>query len=139
MSLERFAFKLNLAPLHVADVQPKAISLNVSSPEKLSLRLLDPTRYRPGIINMFLSEWDRFDAVYDAKIGVLSYRLDRPLTRPMNRLSVAAKEREGGIPPCFRGFIFSHTLNWPKSERGADLPSPVKSVCGAFRTLRRHI
>ena len=111
MSLERFAFKLNLAPLHVADVQPKAISLNVSSPEKLSLRLLDPPRYRPGIINMFLSEWGRFDAVYDAKIGVLSYRLDRPLTRPMNRLIVTAKEREGGHVTMFSRLYF---LTYPE-------------------------
>ena len=101
MSLERFTFKLNLAPLHVANVQPEAISLNVSSPEKLSLRLLDPTRYRPGIINMFLSKWDRVDAVYDAKTGVLSYHPDRPLTRPMNRLIVTAKGREWGHSPTF--------------------------------------
>ena len=96
MSLERFTFKLNLALLNVADVQPEAISLYVSSPEKLSLRLLDMTRYQPGIINMFLSEWDRVDAVYDAKTGVLSYRPERPSIRPMNRLIVTAKEREGG-------------------------------------------
>ena len=106
MSLERFAFKLNLAPLHVADVQPKAISLNVSSPEKLSLRLLDPPRYRPGIINMFLSEWDRVDPVYDAKTGVLSFHPDLPLTRPMNRLIVTAKEREGGHFSMFSRLYF---------------------------------
>ena len=112
MSLERFTFKLNLAPLHVADVQPEAISLNVSSPEKLSLRLLDPTRYRPGIINMFLSEWDRVDAVYDAKTGVLSYRPDRPLTRPMNRLIVTAKEREGGHFSMFSRLYFRPYPEW---------------------------
>ena len=106
MSLERFTFKLNLASLHVADVQPEAISLYVSSPEKLSLRLLDMTRYRPGIINMFLSEWDRVDAVYDAKTGVLSYRPERPSIRPMNRLIVTAKEREGGHVTMFSRLYF---------------------------------
>lgn len=106
MSLERFTFKLNLASLHVADVQPEAISLYVSSPEKLSLRLLDMTRYRPCIINMFLSEWDRVDAVYDAKTGVLSYRPERPSIRPMNRLIVTAKEREGGHVTMFSRLYF---------------------------------
>ena len=96
MSQERFAFKLNLAPLHVADLQPSAISLALNPPGRIALRLLQPARYRPGIINMFISEWDRVEAVYDAKTGVLSYRPDQPLTRPLNRLIITAKERESG-------------------------------------------
>lgn len=106
MDIERFAFKLNLAPLHVADVQPGEVSLSANPPERFALRLLEPQYYRPGIINMFISEWDRVEAVYNAKTGVLSYAPDRPLTRPMNRLIVTARERDGGGFSMFSRLYF---------------------------------
>ena len=106
MDLERFVFKLNLAPLHVADVQPAAISLSANPPEKISLRLLNSKRYRPGIINMFVSEWDRVEAVYDAKTGVLSYLPDRAFTRSLNRLIVTARERDSKHYSMFSRLYF---------------------------------
>ena len=43
---------------------------------------------------MFVSEWYRVEAVYDAKIGVLFYLADSAFIRSLNRLIVTAKERD---------------------------------------------
>jgi len=115
LDMERFAFKLDLAPLHVAEVEPDDFRLEFNPPEQFSLRLLAPERYRPGIINMFISEWDRVEAQYEAKTGILSYRPDRPLTRSLNRLIVTAREREGG-----RFSIYSRLYLEPFPESGEE-------------------
>ncbi len=106
LDVERFVFKLNLAPLHVADVQPAEVDLKRNPPSAFSLRLLEPQRYRPGIINMFLSEWDRLAAQYDAKTGVLTFVVQDTLTRPMNRLIVTARERDSGHFSMFSRLYF---------------------------------
>ena len=96
LDMDRFVFKLNTGPLHVVDVEPDAIELAQNPPEEFSMRLLDPKRYRPGVINMFVSEWGRVDAQFDRGTGVFSYRCSTALTRPMNRLIVTAREKESG-------------------------------------------
>ena len=96
LDMDRFVFKLNTAPLHVADVEPNPVELERNPPDEFSLRLLDPTRYRPGVINMFVSEMGRVEATFDRGSGVFSYRCSTALTRPMNRLIVTAQERESG-------------------------------------------
>ena len=96
LDMDRFVFKLNTAPLHVVDVEPNAVELAQNPPEGFSMRLLDPKRYRPGVINMFVSEWGRVDAQFDRGTGVFSYRCSTALTRPMNRLIVTAREKESG-------------------------------------------
>ena len=80
----------------MADVEPDAVELTQNPPEGFSVRLLDPKRYRPGVINMFVSEWGRLDAQFDRGRGVFSYRCSTALTRPMNRLIVTAREKESG-------------------------------------------
>ena len=95
LDMERFVFKLNLSPLHVAEAVPDQGFLAADPPDSFAVYLLEPERYRPGIINMFVSEWGQVEAVYDRESGCLSFRPDRPLTRPVNRLIVTAREREG--------------------------------------------
>ena len=90
----------------MADVQSAGISLSANPPAKISLRLLDSKRYRPVIINMFVSEWDRVEAVYDAKTGVLSYLPDRAFTRSLNRLIVTARERDSKHYSMFSRLYF---------------------------------
>lgn len=116
LDMERFVFKLNLAPLHVADLTPAEVDLVHNPPASFALRLLEPQRYRPGIINMFLSEWGRVEAQYDAETGVLSYSTDTVLTRPMNRLIVTAREREGGLFSMFSRLYFRPFVELGGSE-----------------------
>jgi peptidoglycan/xylan/chitin deacetylase (PgdA/CDA1 family) len=106
LDMERFVFKLNLAPLHVVDLAPQAIDLEQNPPASFSLRLAEPQRYRPGIINMFLSEWGRLEAQYDAATGVLSHSNSDTLMRPMNRLIVTAREKDGGHFSMFSRLYF---------------------------------
>lgn len=106
LDMNRFVFKLNTAPLHVADVVPNAVELALNPPGEFALRLLDPKRYRPGVINMFISEWGRVGAHFDQGTGVFSYRCSTALTRPMNRLIVTARERESGHFSMFSRLYF---------------------------------
>ncbi len=106
LDMERFVYKLNLAPLHVADLMPEEVDLRHNPPASFSLRLVEPQRYRPGIVNMFLSEWGRVAAQYDAATGVLSYAAVDTLTRPMNRLIVTAREKESGHFSMFSRLYF---------------------------------
>ena len=96
LDMERFAYKLNLAPLHVEEVEPGMGFLEANPPARFALRLKEPKRYRPGVINMFISEWGQVPAEYDAESGLLSFRPEQPLTRPLNRVIVTARERDGG-------------------------------------------
>ena len=116
LDMERFAFKLNLAPLHIADLAPAEVDLQHNTPASFSLRLLEKQRYRPGIINMFLSEWGRVEAQYDAETGVLSYDNADTLTRPMNRLIVTAREKEGGHFSMFSRLYFRPFVELGGSE-----------------------
>lgn len=115
MDLERFAYKLNLAPLHVEDVEPGMDFLDENPPARFSLRLEEPQRYRPGGINMFISEWERVPARYDAESGFLFFQPEQPLTRPLNRLIVTAREREGS---SFS--MFSRLYARPFAELGGE-------------------
>jgi len=112
-TMERFAFKLNLAPLHVADVTPQSGFLEKNPPAEFSLRLEEPERYRPGGINAFISEWDRVETEYDPKTGRLIFRPENPLTRPFNRLIVTAREREGGHFSMFSRLYFRPFVELP--------------------------
>jgi peptidoglycan/xylan/chitin deacetylase (PgdA/CDA1 family) len=94
LDMERFVFKLNLAPLHVAEVVPGVGFLEQNPPASFALRLLEKERYRPGLINMFISERSRVEATYDSPSGRFSWRPDQPLTRPANRLIITAQERD---------------------------------------------
>lgn len=106
MTMERFTFKLNLAPLHVADVAPESGFLGENPPAEFSLRLEEPERYRPGGINAFISEWDRVESVYEPETGRLVFRPERALSRPFNRLIVTARERESGHFSMFSRLYF---------------------------------
>jgi len=106
MSMERFIFKLNLAPLHVVDATPDGGFLKENPPAEFALRLKDPERYRPGGVNAFISEWDRVEAEYEGKTGRLVFRPETPLSRPFNRLIVTARERESGHFSMFSRLYF---------------------------------
>lgn len=94
LDMERFIFKLNLAPLHVAEVEPGQGFLGQNPPASFALRILEKERYRPGIINMFISEWSRVEASYEGSSGRLFFLPEKPLTRPTNRLIITARERD---------------------------------------------
>ena len=65
---------------------------------------------------MFLSEWGRVEAQYDAETGVLSYDNADTLTRPMNRLIVTAREKEGGHFSMFSRLYFRPFVELGGSE-----------------------
>ncbi len=123
MNMERFAFKLNLAPLHVEDMQPQAVELERDGAPFFSLRLAQPERYRPGIINMFISELGRVDADFDRASGVLSYRCSTALTRPMNRLIVTAREKGSAHFSMFSRLYFLPFAQLGGAEVPADQSS----------------
>ncbi len=123
MDMERFAFKLNLAPLHVEDVQPQVVELEHGAAPSFSLRLAQPERYRPGIINMFVSELGRVEADFDRASGVLSYRCTTALARPMNRLIVTAREKESEHFSMFSRLYFLPFTQLGGVEESAVQPS----------------
>ncbi len=96
MTMERFASKLEMPPLHVLEVEPEWGYMEQNPPPVFSLRLEEPERYEPGIVNMFISEWGRVEATFDPGSGRISFRPERPLTRPFNRMIVTAQERDSG-------------------------------------------
>jgi peptidoglycan/xylan/chitin deacetylase (PgdA/CDA1 family) len=101
MDLERFAYKLSLSPLHVDGVEPRGGFLAQNPPGAFALRLREPERYRPGVVNMFISEWGRVPAVYRPEDGWISFSPDSALTRPCNRVIVTARERGSGAYSMF--------------------------------------
>ena len=101
LDMKRFIFKLNLAPLHVAEVVPGQGFLRQNPPASFAVRILEKERYRTGIINMFISEWSRVEASYEDSSGCLFFLPEMPLTRPTNRLVITARERESGHFPMF--------------------------------------
>lgn len=106
LDMDRFVFKLNTAPLHVAEVVPSAVEFQKNPPGRFSLRLLAPERYRPGVVNMFISEMGRVEAEYDRHMGVFSYRCTTAFKRPMNRLIITAREKESGHFSMFSRLFF---------------------------------
>lgn len=91
-----FVYRLSLSPLHVTDVHPPHGLLQSNPPVHFGVRLLDPTRYHGGQVNMFVSELGRVDAAYDAATGALRFVSTAPLGRKMNRLIVTARDRRTG-------------------------------------------
>jgi len=72
---------------------PAAGLLPARAPGEIAIRLRHPERYRPGQVNLFLSELGRLDAHYDPTTGWLRARIDRPLTRPTNRITASARRK----------------------------------------------
>lgn len=96
MTAERFVEKLQFAPLRLTSVSPTGIFLDQNPPGEFAAQLAEPARYDPGVVNMFVSEWGRLEAAYDVGTGRISHRPRGPLTRPVNRLIVTARERFSG-------------------------------------------
>lgn len=96
MTMERFVEKLRYTPLRLASRTPLGIFLTQNPPAELAVQLAEPERYDPGVVNMFVSEWERVESRYDPGTGGLSFRPQRPLTRPVNRVIVTARERRTG-------------------------------------------
>ena len=96
MTMERFAFKLSLAPLHTSEVVPGWGFMERNPPSVFSLRLEEPERYDPGVVNMFVSELGRVEATYDPKTGRMSFQPEQPLSRSLSRPIVTARERDSG-------------------------------------------
>ncbi len=106
LDMPRFIYKLNLAPLHLSETAPGLDFLPRNPPDSLAVRLADPRRYNPGVVNMFVSEWGRVDAAYDAQTGHLVFRPQKEMTRAGNRLIVTARELDGGHYSMFSRFYF---------------------------------
>ena len=112
MTLDRFVFNLNLAPLHVADVYPEPGFLQENPPRAFSLRLVTPQRYRPGVVNMFISELGNVEAHYDAAAGTMTYRPDRTLTRERNHLTITARELDNEHYSIFSRLYLQPIATW---------------------------
>ena len=93
MDETRFKYKLNLSPLHVSNLIPSAIEMTKNPPLYFSLRIVDPSRYRPGVVNAFFSEVGRLDINYNGKTGEIKSVVESPFERPLNRLIITAREK----------------------------------------------
>ena len=113
MDETRFIYKLNLSPLHVMNLVPSTIEMKTNPPAYFSLRITDPDRYRPGVVNAFISEIGQLDIKYDAKTGEMKSFIDVPFERPMNRLIITAREKNS---PYFS--MFSRLYVRPLVELG---------------------
>ncbi len=72
---------------------PAAGRLQARLVGEIAIRLRHPERYRPGQVNLFLSEIGRLDAHYDPATGWLRARVDRPLTRATDRITASARRK----------------------------------------------
>ncbi|MEE3234113.1 MAG: polysaccharide deacetylase family protein [Candidatus Latescibacterota bacterium] len=113
MDETRFKYKLNLSPLHVSNLVPSAIEMTTNPPPYFSLRIVDPSRYRPGVVNAFFSEVGRLDISYDGKSGEIKSVIESPFERQINRLIVTAREKNS---PHFS--MFSRLYVRPLVELG---------------------
>jgi len=84
---------VNEPPLPWITRHPAAGVLGARIPGEVAIRLRHPERYRPGQVNLFLSELGRLDATFDPATGWLRARVDRPLTRPTNRITASARRK----------------------------------------------
>ena len=121
MDETRFKYKLNLSPLHVSNLVPSAIEMKRNPPLYFSLRIVNPARYRPGVVNAFFSEVGQLDIDYDRATGnIKSVDIDSSFLRPMNRLIITAREKNS------RHFsMFSRLYVRPLVELGL-LPDSTK-------------
>jgi len=69
MTLEAFRKKLSRLPLEARRELPAAVRHDGSIPG-IRLRIAEPDRYRPGQVNLFLSEKGRLDHRYDRSTGL---------------------------------------------------------------------
>ena len=106
LDLPRFIYKLNLAPLHLSELIPEGDFLSHNPPDSLAVRLADPGRYNPGVVNMFVSEWGRVEAVYEAQTGRLVYKPVKEMSRAGNRLIVTARELDSAHYSMFSRLYF---------------------------------
>jgi len=94
-TLADFREKLSYVPLHLADAVPRWGLLDENPPPVIELMLADPDRFEGGV-NVFVSEWGRVDATYDASTGRVRFVPEKPLTRTTNRVLVSSRDRATG-------------------------------------------
>lgn len=93
MSLNLFKQRLACPPLIISFSQPPSGFLKSAKPEEFSVCLVHPEKYRPGIINMFVSELGRLQADFNPETGWVRSTNQKKLTRAVNRVTVTAKEK----------------------------------------------
>ena len=93
MNLDLFKQRLSCLPLIISSPQPAPGFLSSAQPEKFSARLLYPDRYRPGTVNMFVSEVGQLEADFDPETGWIHSPNPRELTRAINRITITAREK----------------------------------------------
>ncbi len=93
MNLNLFKQRLACPPLIISSPQPFPGFLKSVNPEEFAARLVYPEKYRPGVINMFVSELGGLQADFNPETGWIRSANQKKLTRIVNRVTITAKEK----------------------------------------------
>lgn len=91
-----FRERLTYEPLALKDLLPEPGILGSSAPEAFGAVVLEPGRYRPGIVNLFVSELGRLDATFDPRTGRVEAHHAGSLHRRLNRVLISLRDRDTG-------------------------------------------
>jgi len=94
MSLDRFRAKLEAPPLELTHLVPAPGFLASETPSEFSAQIANPERYRPGIINMFVSELGRVESTFEPETGRIIATNTQLLSRSYNRVTITAKLKD---------------------------------------------
>ena len=95
ISMAEFKTKLSRLPLKATIKEPSGVFYQEGI-ANIAIRILEPGKYHPGQVNLFLSEKGRLEYSYDRTTGEL--HVDGPivLSRPLNRIILTARDIETG-------------------------------------------
>ncbi|MEW6593852.1 MAG: polysaccharide deacetylase family protein [Thermodesulfobacteriota bacterium] len=93
-AMPHFREVLGRVDLPLADLAPGLSPLVNRNPARIGARVIHPERYDPGSFGIYVSErgWSRVRL----QDGVAAIASQQPLTRPMNRVMVSAREKASG-------------------------------------------
>lgn len=92
-----FKERLGYKPLVFAQMSPDVGVLESGSPGVFKARVADPSLYRSGEVNLFVSELGRLEATFDSSTGWIVAESTKPLTRRLNRVLISLRSRAGGF------------------------------------------
>jgi len=91
-----FKERMTYGALHLTDRLPQYGAAETDSPVVYSAKILNPERYIPNTVNVFVSELGKLETSYDAATGVVTCRGGKKLGNYLNRVIVTIKERITG-------------------------------------------
>jgi peptidoglycan/xylan/chitin deacetylase (PgdA/CDA1 family) len=91
-----FRERMGYGALAILSPEPDPGPIPSEAPKRYAAQVVDPARYLPGVVNLFVSELGRLEVRFDPQTGLVEASSQAILTRRLNRVLISLKERATG-------------------------------------------